>query len=152
MVSTQQGLSLSQSRSAAPFSILALDWRCTHDIFLYLVFLLVFLCAVQSVQIKSIPPGQKWPGFSFALHRHGAGLLFCPAVYKPRTSVYSALCIIHAQLQTKRKNRLQGFTEAFPLIWPAPAHTIQQIHKPTIHHLRHTGGHTIKRSTSTDTR
>lgn len=23
-------------------------------------------------------PGQQWPGFSFALHRHGAGLLFLP--------------------------------------------------------------------------
>lgn len=31
------------------------------------VFLLVFLCAVQGVQIKSISPGQKWPGFCFAL-------------------------------------------------------------------------------------
>lgn len=29
---------------------------------------MVFLCAVQSVQIRSISPGQKWPGFSFALH------------------------------------------------------------------------------------
>lgn len=50
----------------------------TSDIILYLVLLLVFLCAVQSVQIRSIPPGQKWPGFSFALHLHGAGLFFLP--------------------------------------------------------------------------
>lgn len=40
----------------------------------------------------------------------------------------------------------------FPLICPIPAHTIQQIHKPPIHRLRHAGGHTIKRCTRTDTR
>jgi hypothetical protein len=40
----------------------------TSDIILCPVFLLVFLCAVQSIQIRSISPGQKWPGFSFALH------------------------------------------------------------------------------------
>lgn len=38
------------------------------DSVLHPVFLLVFLGAVQGVQIKSVPPGQKWPGFSFALH------------------------------------------------------------------------------------
>lgn len=33
-----------------------------------------------------------------------------------------------------------------------PTHTIQQPHNPTIHHMRHAGDHTIKCSTSTDTR
>nr|DAE75252.1 MAG TPA: hypothetical protein [Caudoviricetes sp.] len=46
MVSAQQVLTLSQSHSAAPFSILALDWRCTHDAILHLIFLLVFFGAV----------------------------------------------------------------------------------------------------------
>lgn len=68
MVSTRQGLSLSQSHSVAPSPISALGWRCTHDFFLCPVFFLVFLCVVQGVQIRSISPGQKWPGFSFALH------------------------------------------------------------------------------------
>lgn len=52
----------------------------------------------------------------------------------------------------QRKNRSQGFTAAFPLICSIPAHTIQQPHKPPIHYLHSTRGHTIKRSTSTDTR
>jgi hypothetical protein len=44
---------------------------------LHPVFLLVFLCALQGQQIRSILPGQKWPGFSFALHLlEGTGLLF----------------------------------------------------------------------------
>ena len=82
MVSTRQGLSLSQSRSVAPLPILALGWRCTHDFFLYPVFLLVFLCAVQSVQIRSIPPGQKWPGFSFAVQLlRVQGFYFAPLQY-----------------------------------------------------------------------
>ena len=38
------------------------------DSVLYSVFLLVLLCAVQDVKIRSISPGQQWPGFSFALH------------------------------------------------------------------------------------
>ena len=45
MVSARQGLSLSQSHSVALLPILALEWRCTHDI-LYPVLFLVFLCAV----------------------------------------------------------------------------------------------------------
>lgn len=52
----------------------------------------------------------------------------------------------------QRKNRSQGFTAAFPLICPIPAHTIQQLHKPLIHRLRHAGGHTVKCSASTNTR
>lgn len=55
-------------------------------------------------------------------------------------------------IPSQRQNRLQGFTGAFPLICPISAHTIRQPHKPLIHHLRRAGGHTIKRSTSADTR
>nr|DAI88133.1 MAG TPA: hypothetical protein [Bacteriophage sp.] len=68
MVLARQGLSLLQSHSVAPLSISVLELRCTHDIFLYPVLLLVLCGAVQSVQIRSISPGQQWPGFSFALH------------------------------------------------------------------------------------
>lgn len=80
------------------------------------------------------------------------GFSFCPAAREPHTSVYSAICIIHAIIQTKRKNRLQGFTAAFPFICPIPAHTIQQPHKPPIRRLRSARGHTVKRCTSTNTR
>lgn len=67
MVSARQGLNLLQSHSVEPLPTLVLEWRCAHDI-LHPVFLLVFLRAVQGVQIISISPGQQWPGFSFALH------------------------------------------------------------------------------------
>lgn len=82
----------------------------------------------------------------------GAGLLFLQVAHEPLTSIYSGLSAVHAIIRQKRQNRLQGFTAAFPLICPIPAHTIQQIHKPPIHRLRSAGGHTIKRSISTDTR
>ena len=85
MVSARQGLSLSQFHSAAPLQTLESEWRCTHDFFLHPVFLLVFLCAVQSIQIRSIPPGQKWPGFSFALHLlRVQGFYFAMLQYSPR--------------------------------------------------------------------
>lgn len=88
-------------------------------------------------------------GFFFCLaSAEGAGLLFCLAAYQPRASVCSGLYSIHAIIQPKRQNRLQGFTVAFPLICAIPAHTIQQIRKPPMHSLRHAGGHTVKRSTS----
>lgn len=76
----------------------------------------------------------------------GAGLLFCLAAYQPHTSPYSGLSAVHAIIRPKRQSRLQGFTAAFPLIWPVPAHAIQQSHKSPIHHLCHAGGHTVKRS------
>lgn len=80
------------------------------------------------------------------------GFSFCPAAYRPRTSVYSGFSAIYAIIPPTPQNSTQGFTAAFPFICPIPAHTIQQSHKPLMHHLRHAGGHTIKRSTPTDTR
>ncbi len=67
-------------------------------------------------------PGQQWPGFSFALHRHGAGLLFCPAAIQPHTSVYSAFCAVNAIYHTRHKTAhraLQGlFLRLYPLNRP----------------------------------
>lgn len=80
------------------------------------------------------------------------GFYFCPAVYQLLTIVYGCLSAVNAIIPPQRQNRLQGFTGAFPLICHIPARTIQQAHKPPIHHLRHAGGHTVKRCTSTDTR
>ena len=80
------------------------------------------------------------------------GFYFYPAAYQPHTSVHSAFCSVNAVIPPTPQNSAQGFTGAFPLICPIPAHTIQQIHKPPIRQLRHAGGHTVKHSTSTDTR
>lgn len=80
------------------------------------------------------------------------GFSFCPAVYQLLTIVYDCLSAVNAIIPPQRQNRLQGFTGAFPLICHIPARTIQQAHKPPIHRLRHVGGHTVKRSTCTDTR
>ena len=46
----------------------------------------------------------------------GAGLLFCPAVIQPHTSVYSVFCAINAVIQPTLQNSAQGFTAAFPAI------------------------------------
>lgn len=79
------------------------------------------------------------------------GFYFCPAARKPHTSVYSGLFAAHAIIPQQRKKRLQSFTVVFSLILSIPAHTIQQPHKPPIHHLRHAEWHTVKRSTFTNT-
>ena len=83
----------------------------------------------------------------------GAGLFFLPGgVSATHKRVYSGLFVVRAFIPPQSQNRLQGFTAAFPLICPIPSHTIQQSHKPPMHHLCHAGWHTIKRSTPTDTR
>lgn len=82
--------------------------------------------------------------------RHGAGLLFCPTAIQPHTNIYSGLCAVNAIIPPQQQNRLQDFTGVFPSICPISAHTIQQPHKPPIYRLHHVGGHTVKRSTSTD--
>ena len=94
------------------------------------------------------------PGFYFALHLlRVQGFSFCPAAYQPPTSVFTVAFLSSVQfIPPQSQNRLQGFTAAFPLICPIPSHTIQQSHKPPMHHLCHAGWHTIKRSTPTDTR
>lgn len=93
-----------------------------------------------------------------------AGLFFCLASTQCRAFLFARQRISYTHAFTaafltsmqfipqQRQNRLQGFTAAFPLILPIPAHTMQQPHKQTIHRLRHVGGHTLKRSTFTDTR
>ena len=82
--------------------------------------------------------------------RPGAGLLFCPTAIQPHTNIYSGLCAVNAIIPPQQQNRLQDFTGVFPSICPISAHTIQQPHKPPIYRLHHVGGHTVKRSTSTD--
>ena len=76
------------------------------------VFLLVFLCAVQSIQIRSISPGQKWPGFSFALHptrcRAFILSLYNTAPYKRLQRVLRSQCnLYHTRRKTARR-ALQG--------------------------------------------
>lgn len=131
------------SAASAPHtSVLAwFDGGATSDIILYPVLLLVLCGAVQSVQIRSISPGQKWPGFYFA-----------PLQYSHIQAFTAAFLSSMQFMRPKRQNRLQGFTVAFPLICSIPAHAIQQPHKPPIHRLRSAGGHTVKCCTSTNTR
>lgn len=87
------------------------------DSVLHPVFLLVFLGAVQGVQIKSVPPGQKWPGFSFALHLLKVqGFCFALLQYSPHTNIYSAFCAVNATIPHTAQNSAQGFTGAFPAI------------------------------------
>ena len=99
----------------------------------------------------STPPTLAGLFFCFA-SAEDAKLLFCPATIQPHTSVYSVFSVVHAIIQQKRQNRLQDFAAAFLSICHVPAHTIQQPHKPTMHRLCHAGGHTGRRSTSTNTR
>lgn len=80
-------------------------------------------------------------GFYFALLQYSHIQAF-PAAFLPSMQF----------IPPQHQKRLQGFTVAFPLIRPIPAHTIQQTHKPPIHRLRHAGGHTVKCCTSTNTR
>lgn len=89
----------------------------TSDIFRHTVHFLVFLGAVQSIQIISVSPGQQWPGFSFVLHLLSVqGFYFCPAAIQPHTSVYSGFCIIHATIPPTLQNSAQGFAGSFPSI------------------------------------
>lgn len=91
-------------------------------------------------------------GFSFCLASDTVqGFYFCPAACEPLTSIYSGFSAANAIIPPQRQKRLQGFTVAFPLICPTPAHTMQQPHKPPMHSLFHAGGHTVKCSASTDT-
>ena len=90
-----------------------------------------------------------------------AGLFFCLASdtvqgfyfallqYNP-IQTFTVAFVPSMQLPPQQQNRLQDFTGVFPSICPISAHTIQQPHKPPIYRLHHVGGHTVKRSTSTD--
>ena len=63
-----------------------------------------------------VSPRPHWRGFSFALHRHGAGLLFLPGnvstTHKRLQRPFCRPCNLPPTLQ----NSAQSFTAAFPLI------------------------------------
>lgn len=61
-------------------------------------------------------PRPRWRGLSFALHRHGAGLLFCPAAIRLNASVYRAFCAVNAVIPPTPQNSAQSFTGAFQAI------------------------------------
>lgn len=86
----------------------------TSDFFLRPVFLLVFLRAVQSQQIRSISPGQKWPGFCFARMQYSSIQAFttCFAVsmqlYRPHSkTAYRALQRLFLRLHPLNRPRYQ---------------------------------------------
>ena len=69
---------------------------------------LVFLCAVQSIQIRSISPGQQWPGFSFALHLlRVQGFYFAILQYSPiqafTTPFAPSMQLYHPRRKTAHK-------------------------------------------------
>ena len=80
------------------------------------------------------------------------GFSFCPAAYQLHTRVYSVFSAVHAIIPQQRQNRLQGFTGTFPLILNhSSAHNTaatQAAYTPPATRW----GHTVKRSTSADTR
>jgi hypothetical protein len=86
----------------------------TSDIFRHTVHFLVFLGAVQSIQIISVSPGQQWPGFSFVLHLLSVqGFYFCPAAIQPHTSAYSAFCAVNAIYTTNATKQRTGLYRGF---------------------------------------
>lgn len=104
--------------SAPPTSVLA--WYKgvqTNDFFLCPVLLLVFLGAVQGVQIRSISPGQKWPGFSFALHLLRVPGFYFALLQYSHTQAFTAYLMLSMQfIQPAPQNSAQNFTGAFPVI------------------------------------
>ena len=101
-----------------------------NDIFLYPVFLLVLFVAVQSIQIRSIPPGQKWPGFSFALHLlRVKGYCFAPLQYAHIQAFTVAFILFMQFIQSMPQNNVQSFTGAFPALCPILPPYISDRHK-----------------------
>lgn len=80
------------------------------------------------------------------------GLYFCLATYKPQASVYSGFSAINAIYTATTP---KAFTELYSGVsidsTYSSAHNTAAA-QATIHRLRHAGGHTVKRSTSADTR
>lgn len=113
-----------------------------NDIFLYPVFLLVFLCTVQSVQIRSILPGQQWPGFSFALHLLRVQGFYFSLLQYSHIQAFTAAFISSMQvIPPTLQNVEQGFTVAFPAIVPIQLSQIPDRHKRLKCSLRHTGAY-----------
>jgi len=97
---------------------------------LYPVFLLVFLCALQGQQIRSISPGQKWPGFSFALHLlRVQGFYFALLQYSTIQAFTARFVLLMQFIPHTPQNSTQGFTGAFPEICPILPPQILDRHK-----------------------
>ena len=86
-------------------------------LFLYLVFLLVFLCALQGQQIRSISPGQQWPGFSFALYLlRVQGFCFALLQYNP-IQAFTARFASSMQLYRQRHKTAHKALQVFFLLF-----------------------------------
>lgn len=156
MVSARQSLNLSQSHSAAPLSILVLEWRCTHDFFLCSVLLLVFQRTIQSQQIKKHSTRSEMAGLFFYLVSDTVqGFLFariqysqiqaftvCFAVsmqlYHPRRkTAHRALQRLFLRLHPLNRQRYQTYKSGYNTICatldglPAPGRCTGQ-HRPSI--------------------
>ena len=78
------------------------------DFILHLVFFLVFLGTVQSVKIRSIPPGQKWPGFSFALHLLMVQGFYFALLQYSQIQAFTACFALSMQLYRPRRKTAHG--------------------------------------------
>ena len=78
--------------------------------------------------------------------RFGGVFLFCPFEIQPRTSVCSAFCVVHAKFTTSDAKSFTGLCRSFSGYLPHFAPVIR------LRILQGAGGHTSKRSASTDTR
>ena len=93
----------------------------TNDIFLHPVCFLVLFCVVQGVQIKSIPPGQQWPGFSFALHLLRVQGFYFALLQYSRIQAFTAAFIPSMQLYRQRhKTAYRALQWLF--LWLDPFH------------------------------
>lgn len=81
----------------------------------------------------------------------GAGLFFFGLQRISHMQAFTAAFIPSMQL-AKTSKAFTGLYSSVSVNLTIPAHTIQQPHKPPIYRLRHAGWHTVKRSTSIDTR
>ncbi len=106
------------SAAKRPFTSVLVWYKEVHtsDIFRHTVHFLVFLGAVQSIQIISVSPGQQWPGFSFVLHLLSVqGFYFCPAAIQPHTSLYGGFSAVHAIYTTTTPKAFTGLYSGVPV-------------------------------------
>ena len=78
---------------------------------------MVFLCALQGQQIRSISPGQQWPGFSFALYLlRVQGFCFALLQYNP-IQAFTARFASSMQLYRQRHKTAHKALQVFFLLF-----------------------------------
>lgn len=75
--------------------------------------------AISVDTISNSTPLQR--GFSFALYRHGAGLLFCLVAIQSHKSVYSGLSATHANYTARTPKSFTRLYRGFSVDLPYPS-------------------------------